>query len=276
MSTRTIRNAQTETSPRTQDFVRDFDDFWGRVEKAEFDIRQNAHLGRLPPYCIGDPWDEDFAASYKRIRSLLKKFRRHRYYSVPPGLMFAPVPLKTETAHEAIMHFLNPPKELYGDAHALDSREYTEMKREAMAELSDRDTTRLKRLVKPKTSSVTASKDIPPWDLLVFELLKLHHKIESDTPVYEPYGTQDRIASAFRKEQSRSTVSQPTISRAIGNLFDESIDGLRHLSPMSRYIRLCDRKLICTHLRRIERRMFPDQYRDRNIDDFDGFSDRGY
>ncbi len=276
MSTRKIRNAQTKTSPRTRDFVRDFEDFWDRVAKAEFDIRQNAHLGRLPPCCIGDPWDEDFAASYEKIRPLLKKFRRHRFFSVPPGLMFFPGPIKAETALQAVMFFLNPSGELYGEAHALDSYEYVEMKREAMAEEHDRDVARLKRSVKRSASKASDLKDIPRWKFLVFHLLKSHHKIDSDTPVDEPFGTQDQIIDAFQNERSQSTVSQPTISRAIGLLFDESIDGLRHLKPMSRYKRLCDEKFICKHLRRIEQKMFGDDFRDRNIGDFDGFSEWGY
>jgi len=276
MSTRKISNAQTKTSPRTRDFVHDFTDFWDRVAKAEADIRQNAHSGRLPPCCIGDPWDEDFAASYERIRPLLKKFQRHRFFSVPPGLMFFPGPIKAETALQAVMIFLNPPGELYGEARALDSYEYVEMKREGMAEQHDRDVARLKRPVKRSASKASDSKDMSRWEFLVFHLLKSHHKIDSDTPVDEPFGTQGQIIDAFRNERSQSTTSQSTISRAFRMLFDESIDGLRHLRPMSRYKWLCDEKLICKYLQRIERTMFREDFRDRNIGDFDGFSDWGY
>jgi hypothetical protein len=154
----------SRTSRRPQDFIHDFDEFWERVGKAEVDIRLNAHLGRLPPCCIGDPWDEDFAASYKRIRPLLLKFRRHRFFSVPAGLMFFPGPLRAETAHQAIMFYLNPPRELYGEAHALDSQEYIEMKREAMEELQDRDIARLKRSMKRSAPKALDSEAPPPLE----------------------------------------------------------------------------------------------------------------
>jgi hypothetical protein len=184
--------------------------------------------------------------------------------------MFFPGPLRAETAHQAIMFYLNPPRELYGEAHALDSQEYIEMKREAMEELQDRDIARLKRSMKRSAPKALDSEAPPPLEAPDI------HKIDSDTPVDEPFGTQRQIIDVFRNERSQSTVSQPTISRAIGKLFDESINGLSHLEPMSRYKRLCDEKLICKYLRRIEQRMFPDEFRAQNIGDFDGISDWGY
>lgn len=130
---------------KTAEFVNVFDQYWTYVERAERDIRQNGHLGRLPPICHGDPWDEQFAAACDAVHPYLSKFRKERYYAVPAGLAFRSGPIKAITAHQALMFFLNRPDELYGEKGVLDSTEYKTIKEAAIAELKQRDEVRVTR-----------------------------------------------------------------------------------------------------------------------------------
>ncbi len=125
------------------DFIHAWDTYWNHVERAERDIRENGHRGRLPPICYGDPWDEEFAAAYEAVRPFLRKFLKIRYYPVPVGLAFCMTPIKAETALQALMFFLNPAAELYGEAGVLDSAEFKAIKAAALLEFQRRDDARV-------------------------------------------------------------------------------------------------------------------------------------
>jgi len=133
-------------------FTNAVDAFWRFVARMELDIRQNAHRGRMPPCCLNDPWDEEFAQAYELLALHLKRFRRLRYFKVPAGLAFFQFPLWAETAHQALMFFLNPAFGLYGEMGVLDSPEYIAIKEAAMAELEQHQAARLKAKAKPKCS----------------------------------------------------------------------------------------------------------------------------
>ena len=131
-------------------FANAIDRFWILVERMERDVRENSHRGRLPPCCMGDPWDEEFAQAYELLAPHLKRYRRPRYFQVPADLAFFHGPLRVETAHQALMFFLNPAGELYGEAGVLDSPEYVAIKEAAMAELELHQAARLKAKAKPR------------------------------------------------------------------------------------------------------------------------------
>ena len=131
-------------------FTNAVNEFWSFVERAERDVRENSHLGRLPPCCAGDPWDETFAKAYEALAPYLKRFRRIRYFQIPAGLAFFYGPLGVESAHQALMFFLNPVGELYGEQGVLDSTEYIAIKEAAMAELEKRQQAQLKAKGRPK------------------------------------------------------------------------------------------------------------------------------
>ena len=133
-------------------FANAIDRFWLLVERMERDVRENSHRGRLPPCCMGDPWDEEFAQAYELLAPHLKRYRRPRYFQVPADLAFFHGPLRVETAHQALMFFLNPAGELYGEAGVLDCPEYVAIKEAAMAELEQHQAARLKAKAKPKCS----------------------------------------------------------------------------------------------------------------------------
>ncbi len=65
-----------------------FDSYWMYLQKVEQDIRQNGHLGKIPPDSCNDPWDEEFATMYESIHLYLKKHKEERFFNVPVGLSF--------------------------------------------------------------------------------------------------------------------------------------------------------------------------------------------
>jgi hypothetical protein len=149
--------AGTTSSAKKTPFLDVFDTFWDHVQRAEQDVWENGHRGPLPPICSGDPWDEEFAAAYEEIQPYLRRFKRDRFFPVPAGLPFRPRPIRAETAHQAIMFFLNKPDELYGDIKALDSPEYLAIKEEAKEELKQRDKSRrVPRRTKDLKCSISA------------------------------------------------------------------------------------------------------------------------
>lgn len=136
------RKDRTVSSNKKSKLLDVFEIFWDHVRRAEEIIRQYGHLGRLPPMCHGDPWDEDFAKAYDGIRRYLRKFQRDQSFRVPADLAFRVGPLRAETAHQALMFFLNKPEELHGEPGVLDSTEYLAIKSDAMREYSERDKSR--------------------------------------------------------------------------------------------------------------------------------------
>ena len=101
--------------------VRQFDDFWREIGRAEEFIRQYGHTGWDPSY--RERWDEPLEQAYEAIRP-------HLAPVVYPRMIITPVefpnlrPYEAETAHQALMYFLNPPENLFGYLGALDSEEY--------------------------------------------------------------------------------------------------------------------------------------------------------
>jgi hypothetical protein len=144
-------------SSQTNLFLDAFDVFWDYVRQAEEDIETHRG-GRLPPICHGDPWNDDFAYAYDAIQRYLGKFRCRRFFVVPVGLPFRGRPIQAETAHQALMYFLNPSRELYGDAQALSSPEYLAIKKEALEELAHRNKSRKPRWKRKETPCSVSSR----------------------------------------------------------------------------------------------------------------------
>lgn len=193
---------------KAADFTSAFDTFWTHVERAERDIHENGHLGRLPPICHGDPWDDEFAAAYDAVRPYLTKFQKERYYPVPPGLAFRPGPIKAETAHQALMFFLNRPDELHGEKGVLDSTEYKAIKEAAMAELRQRDEVRVAKNRRPPCTMSAKQRS----ELIELRGFLLDHHFPKGQPFQKRTLTSDEIERAFGWSQS-------TASRKMGQLF---------------------------------------------------------
>jgi hypothetical protein len=205
---------------RNRKFIAAFDRFWSFVARAEQDIRENEHRGRIPPDSFGDPWDEEFAAAYEAIQPHLKKFRKARFFKVPAGLAFFTGPFTAETAHQALMFYLNPPKELYGERGVLDLPEYVAIKEQAMRELQNRDEARVS----------TARKQRPSLSArMVSELIELrayicdHHFLKDDR-VRTTTLTSKEIGSHFGW-------SQATVSRKMSRIF-KSNNGMEVYAAM--------------------------------------------
>jgi len=110
-----------------------FEDFWSHVRDAEHSIRD----WDRPPLQRGEAayyWDERFAAAYDAVAPLLQPLAQKRMFVTPPSVPELS-PFSAETAHQALMFFLNPPQALFGYPSALDSPEYRQIKREAQDEL---------------------------------------------------------------------------------------------------------------------------------------------
>ena len=189
-------------------FIEAFSRFWNFVDRAEQDIWQNGHRGRLPPDCHGDPWDDEFAAAYESVVPLLKKFQQERFFEVPVGLALFSGPLQAETAHQALMFFLNPSKELYGEKGPLDSPQYLAIKDAAMKEISDKDKARISGALKkrPSSSARLAS------ELIELRAFIFDHHFPKDGGVRTTTLTSKEIESHFNW-------SQPTVSRKMGKIF---------------------------------------------------------
>jgi hypothetical protein len=193
---------------KNRKFLDSFDNFWAFVSKAEHDIRQNGHLGRMPPDSHDDPVDDAFAAAYETIRPHLKKFRRERYFTIPVGLALASRPFSAETAHQALMFFLDPPKDLYGEKGVLDSPEYLAIKESAMQELQKRDEARIS-VAAEKTPSLSAK--------MASELIELRAFVFDH---HLPKGGRVQTTTLKSTEiEERFGWSQSTVSRKMGKLF---------------------------------------------------------
>ncbi len=183
------------------DELQAFEAFWDFVRRAELDVRENNHRGHPPPDVASDPWDQDFADAYTAIRRFLAKFRRKRAFFPPPGVPLRPTPFEAETAHEALMFFLNKPDELYGSAKALASKEYLDLKGEAMEERRLRQAFK-EGLAKNRVRAAVIKKKTQA-DLLVFiSFLAKHHFPARGEPVCEPL-TQEDIMKALDWPQAR-------------------------------------------------------------------------
>ncbi len=182
--------------------------FWNKVQKAEQDIRENGHVGRLPPICFGDPWDAEFAQAYDAVRPHLSKFRKERYYRVPSGLAFRPSPLKAETAHQALMFFLNRPDELYGEKGVLDSPEYKAIKEAAMLELQQRDEIRISKNRRPSSSSSAKQRS----SIIELRAFLIDHHF----PKGRPFQKETLPCEAIEQEFGWS---QGTVSKKMTTLF---------------------------------------------------------
>lgn len=189
-----------------------FDVFWGHVQEAERNVRENGHRGRLPPDCYGDPWDEDFAAAFEAVKRYVRKFRRDRFFPVPAGLAFRPGPIRAETAHQALMFFLNRPEELHGEMGVLDSPEYLAIKSEALKELEHRSRTRrpasnLQDLPCTKSAKIIGELAMLKACLLEYHIPKKGEVVMKPLTLYE-------IRAKFFPEWC-----QPTATRRMQKLF---------------------------------------------------------
>jgi hypothetical protein len=189
--------------------------FWSFVATFELDIRQNGHRGRMPPCCLDDPWNEEFAQAYELLAQHLKRFRQLRYFKVPAGLAFFQMPLLAETAHQALMFFLNPAFGLYGEMGVLDSPEYIAIKEAAMAELEQHQAARLKAKVKPKCSK-DAKTSVELIELMAH--LRDHHFPEGKPAC--------NIALGLKDLQKHFGWSQGTATRRMKALFKTSGSGM--------------------------------------------------
>jgi len=193
-----------------------FDLFWEHVRLAEQDVRENAHRGHPPPSVYGDPWDKEFEEAYNGIRKYLRKFRKKRIFCPPPGVPMRPAPFTAETAHQALMYFLNKPDELYGSAKALDFPEYLKIKTEAQAELQGRQGTIEQSEAKSKSKRDKRSKHEKDlkilFDVLVGHVLSVVHEEHPKPLTWREI--QDRLP------QNPQPWSQAKISRVMTELFD--------------------------------------------------------
>ena len=193
---------------RSARFTKEFEYFWSHVANAERDIRENGHLGRLSPICFGDPWDEDFAAALQAIIPHFRKFRKMRFYFIPVGLMFRPSPIMADSAHEALMFFLNSPSELYGEKGVLDSAEYLTIKAAAMAELQELSAA---SIAPTRTSSCSRSARRRS-ELTDLRGLLLDHHLPEGKPFQIRTLTSAEIEAHFSWSQSK-------VSRRMSELF---------------------------------------------------------
>ncbi len=195
---------------KSNDSLQKFETFWDHVTNAERDIRENGHLGRLPPPHFGDPWDEEFAAALHELIPLLRKFRKLRFYLTPVGLAFRPSPILAETAHEALMFFLNRPEELHGEKGVLDSTEYLAIKAAAMLELQELEAAR----VAPKRISSCSRSAKRRSELIELRGFLLDFHLPEGKPFRARTLTSAEIEAHFGWSQSK-------VSRRMSELFKD-------------------------------------------------------
>ncbi len=206
--TNPIPTKETDMATPSREFIDSFDKFWNFVAKAEQDIQQNGHLGRMPPDSHDDPWDDEFAAAYDVVEPQLQKFRETRFFKVPAGLAFVPGPFTAETAHQALMFFLNPSTQLYGELGVLDTPEYLAIKESAMQELQNRDEARIS-VVSEKRPSLSAR--------MASELIELRAFIFDH---HLPKGGRVQTTTLTSKEiESHFGWSQSKVSKKMSKLF---------------------------------------------------------
>lgn len=111
--------------------LKHFVEFWRIIDLNERHVRQYGHVGWHPGR--RDGWDEQLGRAYEAIRLHLASLRRPFLVATPAeakGLN----PFDAETAHQALMFFLNPPENLFGQIWILTSSEYHRIKQQALAE----------------------------------------------------------------------------------------------------------------------------------------------
>lgn len=216
-------------------FANAVDRFWNLVERQERDVRENSHRGRLPPSCLGDPWDEDFAEAYEVLAVHLKRYRRPRYFQVPADLAFFHGPLRVETAHQALMFFLNPAGELYGEIGVFDSPEYIAIKEAAMAELAQHQAAQIKAKATPKCSKDSKT---------LVELIELKGHLRDDLirrngkAHWNPLGLKD-IQNHFGWSQATATRRMQSLFQS-ADAMDAYNEVFRETEPPSGYLKKLD------------------------------------
>lgn len=199
----------------TNQFLSAADGFWRQVSAAEQHVNQNSHRGLCPPCCYGDPWNEEFAEAYAKLRPWLKLFRSNRIYPVPPGIMYRPSPIQAESASQALMFFLNPPKQLEGCPGVLETNEYLAMKSDAIQELDDADKRRRKKRSPKKPYSRSSRRRA---QLLELRALLINHHFPENDEFSGRCLTGKEIGKALN-------CSQSTASRLMSLLFQRK-DGM--------------------------------------------------
>ncbi len=183
------------------------EDFWNYVLRAEQDYHEHGWRGHVSPDHINNGWDEEFAAAYERIKPQLKRCGNPKFHQVPPGLRYQSTPIHAESAHEALMIFLNPPYMLYGDWDVLDSEEYQEIKSAAIKELQDSQ----EKNAEKKQPKMPRHRKTKLAISALATILREHHFPETGH-VNLTLLTQEQIAT-------RLECSQPTINRHMKRLF---------------------------------------------------------
>lgn len=266
-------------SGRREDLMIAIDTISSHIGRAEREIRENAHRGRIPPICYGDPWDEGFASAYQALSPYLCRFRKQRYFPVPPGLAYCPTPIKAETALQAQMIFLNPTAELFGEPGVLDDAEYKTIKASGMRELhelarrngmaSQQEAAKSIRSQKAKGSGSLSNHG----EVLLAFLSNLHG-VNSDEPDFTHAGSQKEIAQKLSNEKMLWDTTR--VNRTMVELF-ANVSGFDPCKPMVSYRSFCDTQRICSVLIHISLKPFHKGLkRELGSGDLSQFSNRGF
>ena len=174
--------------------------YWDFARRAKLSIRENCHKGRIPPDCGGDYWDEDFAKAYDDIKPFLRKNRKGCFWATAAGLAFFSGPIKAETAHQALMFYLNAPEKLYGERDALESPEFIAIESAASNELMQVEKSRHLKVAK-KPYSPSAKKRTELIELRAF-IMDRHFPFHGNTVELSPCKAKD-IMKEFGWSQSK-------------------------------------------------------------------------
>ena len=208
-----------------QDETQLFEAFWDFVRRAEADIAINGHKGCPPPDPVGDPWDDEFAAAYKAITPFLRRLQKKQVFPPPLGMPWRAKPIATDTAHQALMEFLNPTKEVFGHPGVLETSEYLAIKAAAIEERRLRAEIREQAAKKPKAPrSSTKSKA-----QLLIAFLVSYHLHQKSGPVTAPL-TQKQISKTMTETMGKGW-SQPRVHDLIEQVFRKG--------GMAEYKRVC-------------------------------------
>ena len=196
--------------------LRDFDEFWRVIDLNESYVRRYGHAVWHPG--LRDRWDEQLERAYEAIRPHLSALRRPSLFTTPAGAKGFN-PYEAETAHQALMFFLNPPENMFGQIWVLTSPEYLRIKQETMAELErlrsapGRPERPARRPPSPSRPAKRARRNTRRADdkLLLRNYLLVHHLPSRGGPVLEPL-SQGEIAEELGWDQ-------PRVSRAMKALF---------------------------------------------------------
>lgn len=188
-----------------------FDAFWSQVRQAERFIEEYGHTGWRPAY--RDFRSGPLERAYEGIRTHLDALVRLRFVRTPVAVQGLD-PYPAETAHQALMFFLNPPQNLFGSPGVLGSPEYQSLKRDAQDELARLESPRPKaarrgRRRSPKKGPRPSRRNIDARTLV--GLLMEHHFSPDRASAVEPL-QQKQIAKELGWDQSR-------VSRAFKELF---------------------------------------------------------